>query len=227
MSEAIGAGFSIDEVGFEWVPPGALLGEIDGDRPVGNEPATAVDVVLWGRLQGDRPAAVLLEVKLSEPDFTHCGGRNSPGNDRRHVCSSAERFLENPNECYLRRPQRQQRDRRYWEIFTSSHGSVLAAFPGIDTEGQCPFAYAMQQPMRNLAIARGLEQDQDINVEKAWFGLCAHDENENVAEHWEGWKNLLAESTLAPSIPASEIIRVGEAEGLQEWAAWMRKRYRL
>ena len=227
VSEAVGAGFSIDEIVFEWVPPGALLGEIDGDRPVGNEPATAVDVVLWGRLQGDHRAAVLLEVKLSEPDFTHCGGRNSPGNDKKHVCSSAERFLENPNECYLRRPLRQQRDRRYWEIFTSSHGSVLAAFPGVDTEGPCPFAYSMQQPMRNLAIARGLEQDQEIDVEKAWFGLCAHDENTNVAGHWEEWKNLLAGSTLAPSIPASEIVRVGEAEGLQEWAAWMRKRYRL
>ena len=227
ISEVIGAGFSIAEVGFEWVPPGALLGEIDGDRPVGNEPATAVDVVLWGRLQGDRPAAVLLEVKLSEPDFTYCGGRDSPGNDKKHVCASAVRFLENPNDCYLRRPQRQQRDRRYWEIFTSSHGSVLAAFPGVDTEGQCPFAYGMQQPMRNLAIARGLEQAQDIDVEKAWFGLCAHDENKNVAEHWEGWKNLLGGGTLAPSIPASEIVRVGEAEGLQEWAAWMRKRYRL
>ena len=227
ISEAIGTGITIDEVSFEWVPPGALLGEIDGDRPVGNEPASAVDVVLWGRLQDERRAAVLLEVKLSEPDFTHCGGRNSPGNDKRHVCASAARFFENPNECYLRRPRRRQRDRRYWEIFTLGHGSVLAAFPGADTEGQCPFAYSMQQPMRNLAIARGLEQDQDIDVEKAWFGLCSHDENSNVAEHWKGWKNLLTESTLAPSILASEIVRVGEAAGLREWAGWMRAKYRL
>ena len=227
VTEAIGTGISIDEVGFEWVPPGALLGEIDGDRPIGNEPATAVDVILRGRLWDGRRAAVLLEVKLSEPDFTHCGGRDSPGNDKKHICASAARFVENPNDCYLRRPQRRQRDRRYWEIFTSSHGSVLAAFPGVDTEGQCPFAYSMQQPMRNLAIARGLEQDQDIDVDQAWFGLCAHDENTNVAEHWEEWKSLLAESTLAPTIPSSEIVRVGEAAGLHDWAAWMRAKYRL
>ena len=227
VSEAIGTGFSIDEVGFEWVPPGALLGEIGGDRPVGNEPATAVDVILWGRLPDEQRAVVLLEVKLSETDFTHCGGRTSPGNDKKHVCASAARFFENPNDCYLRRPQRRQRDRRYWEIFTASHGSVLAAFPGAETEGECPFAYNMQQPMRNLAIARGLEQDQDIDVEKAWFGLCAHDENADVAEHWEEWQSLLPERALAPSIPASEIVRAGEAEGLQEWAAWMRTRYQL
>ena len=227
VSEAIGAGFSIFEVSFEWVPPGALLGEIDGDRPIGNEPATAVDVVLWGHLQDDRRAAVLLEVKLSEPDFTHCGGRKSAGNDTKHVCASAVRFFENPNECYLRRPRRRQQDRRYWEIFAASHGSVLAAFPGADTEGQCPFAYSMQQPMRNLAVARGLEQDQDIDVEEAWFGLCAHDENETVGEHRKKWKDLLAGSTHAPSIPASAIVRAGEASGLREWAAWMRAKYRL
>ena len=79
VSEMVGTGLSIDGVSFEWVPPGALLGEIDGERPVGNEPATAADVVLWSRLADGRRAAVLLEVKLSEPDFTHCNGRTSRG----------------------------------------------------------------------------------------------------------------------------------------------------
>lgn len=50
VSEMVGTRLSIDDVSFEWVPPGALLGEIDGERPIGNEPATAVDVVLWSRL---------------------------------------------------------------------------------------------------------------------------------------------------------------------------------
>ena len=227
VSEAIGTRFSVDEVGFEWVPPGALLGEIEGDRPVGNEPATAVDVVLWGFLPEGKRAVVLLEVKLSETDFTHCGGRTSPGNNKRHVCDSAVLIFENPSDCYLRRPLRRRRDRRYWEIFTASHGSVRAAFPGAGMEGQCPFAFSMQQPMRNLAIAKGLEQDQGSEVEQAWFGLCAHDENESVAEHWEEWRRLLSGSSFAPSIPASEIVRAGEAEGLLEWAAWMRARYRL
>ena len=47
---------------------------------------------------------VLLEVKLSEPDFTHCNGRTSPANQRRDVCESASLFFENPKACYLRRP---------------------------------------------------------------------------------------------------------------------------
>ena len=227
LSEILGTRLSIEDVWFEWVPPGSLLGEIHGERPVGDEPATAVDVVLWSRLADGRRAVTLLEVKLSEPDFTHCNGRNSPANHRRDVCESATLFFENPKACYLRRPLRKRRDRRYWEIFAFEHGSLRAAFSGADLEGPCPFAESMQQPMRNLAIARGLEQDSKFAVSKAWFALCAHDDNQDAAEHWENWKRLLPDASMAPVLSASDVIRAGEDEGLVDWAAWMRDRYRL
>ena len=227
VSEMVGTRLSIEDVRFEWVPPGSLLGEIDGDRPVGEEPATAVDVVLWSRLADGRRAVVLLEVKLSEPDFTHCNGRTSPANQRRDVCESAGLFFEDPSTCYLRRPLRKRRDRRYWDIFALEHGSVGAAFPGADLDGPCPFSESMQQPMRNLAIARGLEQDRDSEVEKAWFELCAHDGNPDAAEHWERWKRLLPDASMAPVLSTSDVVRAGEDEGHVDWAAWMRDRYRL
>ena len=227
LSAAIGADIAIDEVRFEWVPPGALLGEVDGESPTGDEPATAVDVALRGRLADGRGAAVLLEVKLSEADFTHCGGRKSRGNRRRDVCGSARLLFDEPDACYLRRPLRSSRDRRYWEIFTKSHGSVGAAFPGADREGPCPFAFGMQQPMRNLAIARGIEQDRDSGVDRVWFALCAHDDNPDVVARWDGWRGLLPEPAMAPYLTASAVVGCGEEEGLGEWAAWMRGRYRL
>ena len=225
ISELVGARLTIDRVIFEWVPPGRLLGELDGEWPVDNEPATGVDVALWGWLENGRRAVVLMEVKLSEGGFTHCGGRTSPANRSQEVCNSAISFLKNPDACYLRRPIRKERDRRYWEIFARSHGTVRDAFPHTDLEGQCPFAYDMQQPMRNLAIARGLEQED--TVERAWFVLCAHDANPDIAAHWEAWKRLLPDPSMAPFLPASEVIRTGEAEGLRDWAVYMRARYRL
>ena len=225
ISELIYTRVTIDRVNFEWVPPGGLLGELDGEWPVGDEAATGVDIVLWGRLENGRRTVVLTEVKLSEDSFTHCGGRTSRNNRRKDVCRSATLFLNDPNACYLRRPKGKQRDRRYWEIFARSHGSVRDAFPNANLDGPCPFAYDMQQPMRNLAIARALEQE-DV-VEKAWFILCAHDANTNVAEHWKNWEGLLPDPSMAPFLPASEVIRIGEAEGLEDWASYMRARYRL
>ena len=88
VSRTLGARLLVDEVRFEWVPPGALLGELEGDRPTEDEPANAVDVVLWSRLEDGRSAAVFVEVKLSEDGFTTCMGRVSRWNRRQDVCGS-------------------------------------------------------------------------------------------------------------------------------------------
>ena len=165
------------------------------------------------------------EVKLSEGGFTTCNGRGSRGNRRKDVCDSARLFFSNPNACYLRRPKGKQRDRRYWEIFAAGHGSVGDAFPGADIDGACPFAGNAQQPMRNLAIARGLEQGG--TVAKAWFVLCPHDDNPDVREHWKAWAKLLPDPAMATLLPASMVVDAAEADGNDAWAAWMRERYRL
>ena len=225
ISEFIEEEILIDRVAFEWVPPGHLLCEIDGEWPALEERATAVDIVLWCRLNNGRRGAVLLEVKLTEDKFTHCNGRKSKGNRRQDVCQSAQIFFDNPGNCYLTRPYRKSRDRRYWKIFTDSYGGVRQAFPHADLSGGCPFAYNMQQPMRNLAVARALEQD-DL-VQRAWYGLCAHDRNPDVSGHWSAWQELLGQTTPAPLIPASRVVRAGEEAGLTEWASYMHSRYRL
>ncbi|MYH58782.1 MAG: hypothetical protein F4145_12495 [Boseongicola sp. SB0675_bin_26] len=225
VSRTVGTRLLVEEVRFEWVPPGALLGELEGDRPGADEPATAVDVVMWSRLADGRRAAVLVEVKLSEDGFTSCNGRVSRWNRRQDVCESAEALFGDPNACYLRRPKGKRRDRRYWEIFAGSHGSVGDAFPGADLDGPCPFAGNAQQPMRNLAIARALEQEGMVDV--AWFVLCAHDDNPDVAGHWNAWAVLLPDPDMAPLLPASAVIDAGDAEGYGAWATWMRERYRL
>lgn len=225
VGDLVGVRLSIDKVCFEWVPPGALLGEIDGDRPRDEEAATAADITLCCRLEDGQRAAVLIEIKLSEGGFTQCRGRESAANHRKDVCASARLFYDDPRACYLRRPKRKRRDRRYWEIFTASHGSVRKAFPGADMDGPCPFAGNAQQPMRNFAIARGLEQEG--TVARAYFVLCAHDDNLDVARHWAEWRGLLPDSDMAPSLPASEVVRSGEAQGYTDWAVWMRNRYRL
>jgi hypothetical protein len=225
LAPCLGTSFTIDRISFEWEPPGGLLGEIDGDRPRPGEPATAVDVVLWGHGPDDAPAAVLLEVKLTEDGFTQCGGRESPANKRRDVCASAATFFADPTACYLQRPRGKTRDRRYWSIFADAHGSVRAAFPGALLDGACPFAGHAQQPMRNLALARALEQD--ATVIRAWFGLCAHDDNPDVTEHWASWRDLLPDPAMAPVLPAFAVLAAGRDAGHEAWAAWMSDRYRL
>lgn len=224
VARVIGRDFQMTRVDLEWVPPGALLGEISGDRPRPGEPATGVDVVLWGTSDGF-PAAVLVEVKFSEGGFTHCGGAGSSANERPDVCASANTFLDAPTLCYLNRPARATRERRYWEIYREEYGTVASAFPGSDRSADCPFKGEMQQPMRNLAVAIGLKQAG--TVDRSWFLLCAHDANPDVPVHWAQWEALLPPGTTALRLLASEVVAAGAEAGLVDWASWMIRRYRL
>jgi hypothetical protein len=225
LAKVLGESIVVDRINFEWVPPGALLGEIDGDRPKQDEPATGVDVVSWGRGGDGARVVLLLEVKLGEGGFTACGGRESRANRRPDVCASAELFFSDPSCCYLQHPRGKSRDRRYWEIFARSFGSVRASFPQATTDGPCPFAGQQQQPMRNFALAHALVQEG--LVDRAWFGLCAHDENPDVAAHWAAWQALLPSANMAPVLHASNVIEAGRDAGLIEWSSWMSERYQI
>jgi hypothetical protein len=219
-SETLGRAVQIERVGFEWVPPGDVLGELAGDRPQGNEKATAIDVVLWGRAAA-RAVVVLVEVKLTEGHFTPCGGRASRANPRREVCDTPGTFRADPDACYLRRPRRAARDRRYWLRFRRAQGSVEAAHPGLAWDGPCPFAGDHQQPMRQRAAALGLEQEG--LVDDAFVVLVHHDDNPDVPGPWDRYVALSQAEARMKRRPATSLFLHGPAEH----AAWMRDRYRL
>jgi hypothetical protein len=163
---------------------------------------------------------ILIEIKLTERGFTHCAGRTSRRNQRTDVCETATKLLDDTNGCYLTRPVRATRDRRYWTIFQQAHGSLSAAFPGLRWTGACPFADDMQQPMRQLAMARGLEQ-AGLDDE-AWNGLIHHDDNPDVPGPWDTLSAASSTHRLFRT-PASALLKFSPTHH----GAWMRSRYRL
>lgn len=215
----------VDRVVFEWIPPGHILGEIDGDTPRKDEAATGVDVVVHGRRADGSRVVVLIEVKLSEGGFSTCNGRTSPANRRTDICDSAAAFLADPASCYLRRPRRQRRDRRYWEIFAAAHGDMATAFPGTTLSGLCPFARDAQQPMRQYALALGLEQEG--LADEAWLMLVHHDDNPDVPERWDTWTALARPDARIGRLKATQVLEAGRQGGRGDWASWMVDRYRL
>jgi len=130
----------VTSVQLEWVPPGDLLAETRGTVPAAREVGTAIDVLVEGERASGGKVAVLIEVKLSEGGFTPCGGRHSSANDKVDICTDGERFLARPADCYLTRPRRATRDRRYWTILQQRYGSVRGAIAVNHTLQGCPFA---------------------------------------------------------------------------------------
>ena len=217
----------VDHVIFEYAGPTHVLAEVAGEAPEDDEPFTASDVAVFVRDEEGRRGVVLIEVKLTEGEFSRCNGATSRGNHRKDVCTSAETFFANPSTCYLRHPYRAKRDRRYWTIFEREYGSVREAFPGADLDGPCPFRGDGQQPMRNHALARGLVQAGEVDF--AALGLVHHDDNPDVVPAWDDYVALVADSAMLFRMPASTI---SDAAGLAldaepEVGPWLRDRYFL
>jgi hypothetical protein len=158
LGNAISRTVEVEGVEFEFHGRADTLGEwTQVDRPGPKDKFTASDVAVTVH-DGNSRGVVLIEVKFSEGGFTDCGGRESRGNRDTEVCRSASVLMAEPNRCYLIHTKHAVRDRRYWDIFSRSAGTMASAFPNVDPNGQCPFAYDHQQLMRNHALALGLVQ---------------------------------------------------------------------
>jgi hypothetical protein len=227
VGRAVNRKLSVESVEFEFHGRSDILGEwSQDDEPGPDDKFTATDVALVVR-DGHKRGIVLIEVKLSEEGFTNCNGRTSRGNRDREPCASAVVFATRPERCYLTRPIRAVRDRRYWEIFRRHAGSVAAMFPGVAPTRECPFAYDNQQPMRNHAMAIGLVQSGDFDF--AHFGLVHHDDNPDVPPHWQSYGALLADGAMLFTLKASDVVSLEEplTGWWSAWQCYMRGRYAL
>lgn len=216
LSRSLARDLTVDRVVFEYGGPTHVLGEVAGAAPTEDERFTAADVAVFAHDAHGRRGIVLLEVKLTEGEFTSCGGAVSRANRRKDVCASSARFFDDPAACYLRHPWRASRDRRYWQIFATAHGGVREAFPR-STGARCPFEGNAQQIMRNHALALGLVQ---AGVADWWaFGLVHHDQNPDVPPQWDAYVESTVDRDHLLRLPASTVAVAGPD------ATWMARRY--
>lgn len=213
-------------VEFEFHGPTDILAECAGSHPTEEEKFTASDVAVRVEDEEGRSGLVLIEVKLSEGEFTHCNGAKSASNTRKDICASAPKFFDAPGMCYLTRPRHARKDRRYWEILECAFGSVRAAVPGY-TGADCPFRGNGQQIMRNHALALGLVQSEAVAFTA--FGLVHHPDNHHVVEPWEEYQSIVGDRSTLFRLPANDLVDVAAEQGgwWSAWAAYMCDRYML
>lgn len=210
LGDALGRAVRVDGVELEFYGSGDILAEISGSTPSDGDMLTAADVAVHLTDADGNTGLLLVEVKLSENGFTPCGGVTSRGNRDHAPCHSAALFFQEPDRCYLRRPWRATRDRRYWRIFTRAHGDLRAAFPGAALDAPCPFVGDWQQPMRNHALCLGAVQE---GLADFWaLALVHHDGNPDVPAPWDAYAAASADgdhihrwhaSTLLDAIDAA------------------------
>ena len=196
-----------------WDEPDNMLG--DHSRAAGTDADIAIayydgshDLNLW-----------LIEHKLTEIEFTPCGGFKSKGRTERHNCESTKQLLADPDLCYYQ----SARGYRYWEI-TLSHRNVfppdrLLAHP------DCPFKGGTNQLWRNTLLALAVEgsQSPDWPYKKVFFSVVYHPGNDALQPTLGSFQELLGEPERFSHFPFSVLVEAAKATGdpqIAEWIAW-------
>ena len=200
----------IDKWFFEYQPEKDELGEWKGkNKPL--KYVTSVDFAIFGRDSKNNKIVVMIEVKFTEDKFSVCGGFKSNGNNDKQFCSEEFNKDNLNNRCYLV----SKKHRKYF--------NYISSFYIWNNDKKCPFL-ENNQCMRNHAFAKSMIKAGV--VQKAYFGLLYHDDNECINTLWQRYKNTCAEEEKENLFDIKASCLVKEANDMM-LSNYCRDRYRL
>lgn len=184
---------------------------------------TDSDIAIAYRNQHGELCLWLVEHKLTEKEFTECGGFKSKGRRARHDCSkSFAQLLETPQSCYYH----DVRKYKYWEI-SKVYTAFFANHAAYST---CPFRGGMNQLWRNQLLALSIEQDAGQPYKHVHFSVVSHPDNHHLDGTLAAYKELIVDNPKFSVFTSEEVVSAAEQQHiatLDKWVAWYRGLYRL
>lgn len=189
-----------------------LLG--DHSRAVG----TDSDVAIVYRNKDNKLCLWLIEHKLTERDFSTCGGYSSKNiSDReKEFCNSCgiDDLLKDHDKCYYHKHCHYI----YWDIM-DTHASF---FSGKYTGKGCPFRGGMNQLWRNQMLA--LELEENKRFEEVYFSVVTHPENTFLDKRMNQYRDLINHFPKFFDFKSTALVDAA-ASYLPDWAKWYRRVY--
>ena len=183
---------------------------------------TDSDIAIAYTNNHNEPCLWLLEHKLTEKEFTKCGGAKSRNRDKtKHRCDkSFNEILRNKNLCYYH----EQRKFKYWnntekhQGFFKNHTNIL----------HCPFIGGINQLWRNQLLGFALEQAGLFK--EVYFTVVKHPENKALDKSIEQYKDLIKHNNRFSVFDSKEVIdsaiKLNDSE-LNGWINWYRGLYKI
>ncbi len=179
---------------------------------------TDSDIAIAYRNTDNKLCLWLIEHKLTEREFTTCGGYRSKGIScsEKACCTSCgvEEILENHNRCYYHK----HCGYYYWNIMDAQHSFFCGKYEG----NGCPFRGGMNQLWRNQLLA--LELENRCVFEEAYFSVVYHPENSFLDKTINEFRELTNHSSKFYSFKSNELVDVAVGY-LPDWSSWYKKVY--
>lgn len=163
----------------------------------------------------------LIEHKLTEKEFTECGGAKSRGRKLTHNCSkSFDDIIKNKELCYYHSGKNYE----YWNITESKKNF----FVNHKNHKTCPFIGGMNQLWRNQLLGFALENKglyKDV-----FFSVVHHPENNYLENSMKEYMNLIDNNPKFTSFTSKDVIN--EAINMRnievdDWIKWYKELYKI
>lgn len=207
---------------------GNFAGDRAGSGPLGDKSSlsgTDADIAIAYRNPAGTLCLWLIEHKLTEAEFTPCGGFKSPGRRMRPDCDCSRSFdeiLESKDTCY----HHAVRQREYWSI-TGRHAQL---FSGHARRAQCPFQGGLNRLWRNQLLGLAIEEDESQPFKQSHFSVLKHPDNPHLDRSLRAYGELIGDSPKFSVLTSADVLKAAEAlhdNALTNWAQWYRALYKV
>lgn len=199
------------------------------DEPYGNLgdrnhfSGTDSDIAIAYYNHHDEKCLWLIEHKLTEKEFTTCGGSKSRGRGAIHDCSkSFSEIVADKDVCYYH----SAKHFNYWTR-TKAHQDFFVRHADYD---HCPFISGLNQLWRNQLLGLSIEQDDRQPYKHVTFSVVKHPRNRDLNASLEAYQNLIAHNPNFTVFTSADVIQAAAAlddPDLNRWVAWYRDLYAL
>ncbi|MBC8503265.1 MAG: hypothetical protein H8D34_00275 [Chloroflexi bacterium] len=165
----------------------------------------------------------LIEHKLTENEFTRCGGAKSKRKRPSHDCTkSFAEILENKDVCFYHHMSKYE----YWNI-TAAHQNFFANH---SQYAHCPFKGGLNQLWRNQLLGLGIEGDERQPYQHVTFSVVKHPANTALDRSLDAYKDLIAHNPKFSVFTSQDVInaatRYADAD-LEPWIRWYKGLYNV
>lgn len=163
----------------------------------------------------------LIEHKLTEKEFTECGGAKSKGKKQNHDCTkSFSDILKNKDLCYYHSGSKYE----YWNITEANQSFFL----NHDNYKSCPFKGGLNQLWRNQIL--GLTIEKQGEYKNVYFSVVHHPDNNALEYSLSQYKELINANAKFSVFTSKKVIDVAikvPDSALQTWIGWYKELYKL
>jgi hypothetical protein len=171
----------------------------------------------------------LIEHKLTEKEFTECGGFKSKDRDKaKHLCEkNFSEILKNKNYCF----HHSFKDREYWKLTEANK----EFFVNNSKHDSCPFKGGMNQLWRNQLLGFALEKEEIYK--EVYFSVVKHPENlpqkrskksldATINQYKELINNNNRFSVFDSKFVIDKVARINDTD-LNAWLSWYKGLYKI